>query len=204
MGKNTIDLHNPELAMVERLRILERNLRDFKTQVQAPKIHTTLASTVTFGISSAWAFGGGTTQPDKIITSTLTSPTGKRLLAIPEFSMEWGAYGAPLEVEDEANFILNGDDRHFPEGNKFINYAALPQWYKDVVPDNGFGISQLDLNWWYEWLTTFVADGDLVATMRLRIDGAMQNAVFPAQADWDGHAWTFYGWWRYMNVEATT
>lgn len=202
--KNSIEQYTASDPIVQKLKSIEQQLREYKAN-QAPSVRLSNTASITFSLQDDFINAGGG-FPDLVAIATLTPPTDQTILALPEFNIFWGSHEL-VEAGDEGDFILPTADRVFPGGARFSDYDALPAWFKALVPDDGRGAIYLSKNWWYDYWDVILDSSQQIAKCRLRIDAALMNGDFPSGqfvADWGGNAFTLTARWRYLLPGAST
>lgn len=205
--KNNVEQFTSSDPIVQKLKDIERRLAEYKF-TQAPTVRLSNMATITFSLYDDFINAGGT-FPDLFATATLSPPTDQNIMAIPEWNLYWGS--AALTPEDEGSLHLGPADRVFPGGNRFSDYASLPDWYLAVfaptISTAKYGALYLSLCWWYDYWNTILDNSEQKSGCRIRIDAALMNGDFPSgqfAADWAGMGFTLTSRWRYLLPGAST
>lgn len=206
--KNNIEQYTSSNPIVQRLKQIEQQLREYK-YTQAPTVRHSNMASITFSLYDDF-LNAGSTFPDLVATATLSPPTDQNIMAIPEWNLFWGS-GPLIGEEDEGSLALSDADRVFPGGNRFSDYASLPDWYLAVFPASiasaKFGALYLSMNWWYDYWKVILDNSEQKSVCRIRIDGALMNGDFPSgqfAVDWTGNGFTLTSRWRYLLPGAST
>lgn len=170
MGRNRIDEFTPETSMTDRLRRLENEVKQFKLSPQTPTVRFT-------EVSESYVTLYDDFGSDIVLSTTMTHPTGKLLMAVPEVNIQlvWPD-GTP-------------ESKTFPEG----------QFIQGLIPAGSIEYMQFD--WWFDFQSSFFSGvDDLTAFLRFRLDAAIWDEARPGASLWYGFGFKISSRWRYILV----